>query len=128
MTISRFAQSRGKASRAAARIAIAAAFALVVAGPGIAERPAIAIAANQEAAATVEVANFAFAPASVTINAGESVAWVSRDSAPHTATGAAFDTGRLTSGQPVAVTFDTPGEYAYNCAIHASMAGTVVVQ
>jgi plastocyanin len=121
MTSSTFEQGRTKILRAAAAAAISAAFALVGA-------PIAGAATQQDAAATVEVANFAFAPGSVTISAGESVAWVNRDSAPHTATGAAFDTGRLTSGQPVAVTFDTPGEYAYNCAIHASMAGTVVVQ
>jgi plastocyanin len=84
--------------------------------------------AAQEPAATVEIRNFAFAPDSVTISAGQSVAWVNRDSAPHTATAAGFDTGRLSGDTPGVVTFDTAGEYPYNCGIHANMTGTVVVQ
>jgi plastocyanin len=113
------------------RLLIALALGATVAG-ALAGAPfptaASAVAVQPEAAATVEVANSAFAPDAVTIAAGQSVAWVSRDSIPHTATGVSFDTGRLTAGQPVVATFDTAGEYRYNCAIHPNMAGTVVVQ
>jgi plastocyanin len=84
--------------------------------------------AAQEPAATVEIRNFTFAPDSVTISAGQSVAWVNRDSAPHTATASGFDTGRLSGDTPGVVTFDTAGEYRYNCGIHSNMTGTVVVQ
>src|SRR3954447_3752369 len=35
----------------------------------------------------VTIQNFAFSPATIDINAGDTVTWTNRDSAPHTATG-----------------------------------------
>jgi plastocyanin len=92
----------------AAAITMVAAAALVLAlAPGI-ER------ARAQNSASVDIADFAFGPNSVTITAGGSVTWTNSDSAPHTATG---DGG----------SFDTPGTYTYFCAIHPDMTATVVV-
>jgi plastocyanin len=113
------------------RALVALALGLTLAGPVSSEPSSVAareLALQPEPAATVEVSNFTFAPDVVTIAAGQAVAWVSRDSVPHTATGAGFDSGRLATGQPAVVTFDTAGEYPYNCSIHSRMAGMVVVQ
>jgi plastocyanin len=107
-----------------------AAFALAVTlvRPFPGESVVAASALEQEPAAIVEISNFAFAPDTVTIAAGQSVAWVNRDSAPHTITAPGFDTGRLSGDTPGIVTFDTAGEFSYNCGIHASMAGTIIVE
>lgn len=79
---------------------------------------------------SVTIANFAFDPATVTVNVGDSVTWTNQDSTAHTATagGGSFDTGSIGAGQTATVTFDTAGTFAYVCSIHPQMAGTVVVQ
>lgn len=79
--------------------------------------------------APVSVANFAYAPATVTIKVGDSVKWTKGDSFDHTVTS---DTGAFASPNPMGTTytnpFAQPGTYKYHCEIHGpSMAGTVVV-
>jgi plastocyanin len=77
----------------------------------------------------VTIACFAFDPASVTVQVGDSVTWTNQDSTAHTATAAgAFDTGNIASGASATVTFDTAGTFAYACSIHPTMTATVVVQ
>jgi hypothetical protein len=60
---------------------------------------------------------------------GDSVTWTNRDSAAHTATasGGGFNTGTLKQGQSATHRFTTAGRFAYICAIHPNMKGTVVV-
>lgn len=94
------------------------------AGGFFSQRPA------EAANGSVSIAGFAFSPASVTINPGESVTWTHNDgTTPHTVTSntGAFDSGSLTGGGTFQQTFSTPGTFAYHCAIHPSMQGTVVV-
>jgi plastocyanin len=77
----------------------------------------------------VSIANFAFSPAEVTIKAGDTVTWTNNDSAPHTVTGADFDSGQLAQGATFSQTFPTAGSFSYKCTIHPSMApGKVTVQ
>ncbi len=78
----------------------------------------------------VTIAGFAFDPATVTIQVGDSVTWTNEDSAPHTATAGdgSFDTGQLGNGDSETVTFDAAGTFAYICSIHPQMAGSVVVE
>jgi plastocyanin len=90
----------------------------------------IAASAVLAADSSVTIAGFAFAPATVTIQVGDSVTWTNEDSTPHTATAGdgSFDTGQLANGDSEAVTFDTAGTFAYVCSIHPQMTGTVVVE
>jgi plastocyanin len=78
----------------------------------------------------VTIAGFAFTPATVTIQVGDSVTWTNEDSAPHTATAGdgSFDTGQLANGASGTATFDTAGTFAYVCSIHPQMTGSVVVE
>ena len=75
----------------------------------------------------VSIAGFAFAPVTVTVDVGDTVTWTNDDSTAHTATGDGFDTERLAPGQTASITFSTAGTFAYACAIHPQMRGTVVV-
>lgn len=75
----------------------------------------------------VEISNFAYSPADITVQAGDTVLWVNRETVPHTATGKGFDSGRLYEGQKFSHTFSTPGEYEYGCRFHPAMAGVVRV-
>ena len=78
----------------------------------------------------VTIAGFAFDPATVTIQVGDSVTWTNQDSEPHTATAedGSFDTGHLANGDSETVTFDTAGTFDYICSIHPQMTGSVVVE
>ncbi|HYR94482.1 MAG TPA: cupredoxin domain-containing protein [Methylomirabilota bacterium] len=90
-------------------------------------------AASPRAAATVNVTiqNFAFSPASVTVNVGDAIIWTNLDSASHSAvtitTG--FITAVLAQNQSTTMTFDRPGTFDYVCGVHGpSMRGTVIVR
>jgi plastocyanin len=80
--------------------------------------------------AQVVAKNLAFDPATVTIQAGESVTWTNQDSMNHTvvADNGEFESGALANGATFSFKFDQAGTYTYHCSIHPSMAGTVVVQ
>ena len=93
--------------------------------------PAASPAASPAAGATAEVtiADFAFDPAELRVAAGTTVTWTNRDSVPHTATAddGSFDTGAIDGGASASHTFDAPGTFAYICAFHPNMTGTVIV-
>ena len=78
----------------------------------------------------VEIKNFAFTPATLTVKVGDKVTWTNQDSASHTATADdnSFNTGVLTTGQSGSVTFSKAGTYTYHCTIHPGMKGTIVVE
>jgi plastocyanin len=81
------------------------------------------------AAAEVSLAGRAFQPADVTVPAGAAVRWLNDDSEGHTVTAVdgSFNSGVLTVGNEFTETFETPGSFAYFCAIHPEMRGTVTV-
>lgn len=87
--------------------------------------------ANEPAAAsaTVAIANFAFAPASLTVKAGDTVTWQNNDSAAHTiVSSGGFQSGVLNQGNVFSYTFSVPGQYQYYCGIHPSMKGAISVK
>lgn len=90
----------------------------------------LAIGSVSGADRTVAMSGFAFDPATVTVEVGDSVTWENQDGVGHTATGSAgaFDTGTVSGGQSATVTFDTAGTFAYVCSIHPTMQGSVVVE
>jgi plastocyanin len=90
--------------------------------------PTAAAPANPVATTSVDIANFAFSPAVITVRAGATVTWANRDEDAHTVaiTGAAVSKP-LQNGDTYAHTFAQPGRYAYICTIHPSMRGMVVV-
>jgi plastocyanin len=85
---------------------------------------------NGSASGQVVIKNFAYNPASMTIEAGDTVTWTNDDGVTHTVTAdnGEFDSGDLAPGKTFSFTFATAGTYPYHCSIHASMHGTVVVQ
>jgi amicyanin len=78
----------------------------------------------------VDIANFAFAPATLTIQVGDTVTWTNLDAVQHTATSTtgAFDSGLLDQNESYSFTFTQPGTYDYLCTPHPSMVGQIVVQ
>ena len=87
-------------------------------------------AARAQSDTTVTIANFAFSPGTITVQAGSTVTWVNNDSVAHTATGdnGEFDTGSIAPGGSATITFDTAGTFAYHCSIHPNMTASITVQ
>lgn len=69
-----------------------------------------------------------FQPATITVDAGQSITFVNLDDEAHTATGADFDTGIMQPGQLVTITIDEPGSFGYSCQIHPVMTGRIEVR
>jgi plastocyanin len=81
--------------------------------------------------ATVRIAGFAYGPRTLHVHPGTRVIWRNDDISNHTIT---FRGGRgplsindLQVGSRTSRTFLWPGRYAYVCALHPGMRGTVVV-
>jgi plastocyanin len=77
----------------------------------------------------VDIKNFAFSPATITVTAGSTVVWTDADSIQHDIT---FDGGSIASSvlnhkDTFSHTFPTAGTYHYICSIHPFMHGTVIV-
>lgn len=91
---------------------------------------AVSASAVMAANRNVQIADFAFGRASVTVREGDTVTWSNADEAPHTATAddGSFDTGVMDPGQSASVTFQNAGTYTYFCAIHPNMTARVVVR
>jgi len=102
---------------------------LTVAGATAALAVWIAAGSAFAADTPVTIADFAFAPGSVTIQVGDTVTFTNQDGTAHTARAVdgSFDTEDLDSGQASTITFGTAGTIDYMCAIHPQMTGTVVV-
>ncbi|MBI4216161.1 MAG: cupredoxin domain-containing protein [Chloroflexi bacterium] len=83
----------------------------------------------------VDLRNFAFQPASLTAKVGTAVIWTNRDTATtHTVTSTAtpegasgFDSGELLNGQTFRLTLGKVGRYTYQCILHPSMTGEIIV-
>lgn len=81
------------------------------------------------ASQTISVANFAFAPASLTINAGETITWQNSDAVAHTIVSPGlFSSPVLNQGGKFSYSFVTPGQFQYHCGIHPTMKGVIIVK
>lgn len=86
--------------------------------------------AQQPVAGTaVDITNFAFTPATLTVKVGDAVTWTNHDEEPHTvaADDGSFHSPGLGTNDKYTFTFTTPGSFSYICSIHPFMHGTVVV-
>ena len=74
--------------------------------------------------------DYAFKPAKLTIQAGDSVEFINEDPEAHTATQSArggFDTGDLPIKVSKTLTFEKPGTYTYGCEYHPVMEAVIEV-
>ena len=133
-----------KTSTASTTLALLAAFALIAAtgcpSPASAGQSANsenALRQSESAASkvvTVEIRDFKFEPATVTVHEGDTVEWKNDDSVPHTATEddegkkPAFDSGSLQTGAAWRYVARKKGTYNYICTFHPNMQGTLIVQ
>ena len=77
----------------------------------------------------VEMRDVAFAPAQLSVRAGDSVAWRNGDIVAHTATSEedGFDVDVPPGGEGSAV-MARPGTFGYTCRYHPNMTGRIVVE
>jgi amicyanin len=82
-----------------------------------------------QSSVSVDIVNFAFSPATVTVAVGTTITWTNKDDAPHTVTSnsGAFNSGTLQRNKSFQFKFDTAGTFDYHCAIHPFMTAKVVV-
>ncbi len=78
---------------------------------------------------SVSIEDFFFSPSTVKVHVGDTVGWINRGKAPHSATAndGSFDTGVLKPGQSRSHTFRQAGTFTYFCTVHPNMHGTVIV-
>jgi plastocyanin len=80
----------------------------------------------------IEIDNFSFSPATLTVTAGTKVTWTNHDDIPHTVVSG--DDPRLFKSPPLdtddaySFVFAKPGTYQYFCSIHPKMIGTIIVK
>jgi plastocyanin len=79
---------------------------------------------------SVQIRNFAFAPALLVVARGTTVTWTNSDEDPHTVTAGnkAFHSTALDTDDKYSFTFNTPGEFAYFCSLHPHMTGKIIVR
>ena len=80
--------------------------------------------------ATIDIDNFAFAPATLTVAAGTTVTWKNEDDSPHRIgdKNGTFKSAALDTDDTFSHTFAAPGEYPYICTIHPYMVGKIIVK
>ena len=80
--------------------------------------------------ATVDIDNFAFTPAALTVTAGTTVTWKNEDDSPHRIgdKNGTFKSAALDTDDSFSHTFAAPGEYRYICTIHPYMVGKIIVK
>lgn len=91
-------------------------------------------AAGQAAATArmqvVQIRNFAFVPAIVTVQPGTTVTWTNADEDPHSvvANDKGFRSRALDTGDSYSFTFTKAGDYGYFCSLHPHMTGKIIVK
>jgi plastocyanin len=88
-------------------------------------------AASSSSPQAVKIVDYTYKPADLTVAAGTTVEFTNKDSTPHTATSkqsGAFETGSIDTGKSAEVKLEKPGTYAYYCAFHPFMKGTITVK
>lgn len=88
--------------------------------------------AMTETEVSIEVKDFAFSPATITVKPGAKISVTNQDSVGHTLTsddGKSFDTKLVAQGQSATITAPTtPGSYPFHCTPHPYMKGILVVK
>jgi plastocyanin len=107
-------------------VALAGLLALVLSACGASDASPAATAGDNDGR-TVVIEDLAFAPETLTVEAGDTVTWVWRDgSINHDVSGDDFESEVMSEGT-FRHRFDDPGTYDYVCTLHPNMMGTIEV-
>ncbi len=78
----------------------------------------------------VEIQNFAFVPADLSVPSGTTVTWTNHDDVAHTVSaddGTTFDSGAFGAGMTFQFVAGPPGTHTYFCRIHPFMRATLTI-
>lgn len=79
----------------------------------------------------IDIKEFKYRPATITVRAGATVTWINRDEEVHTVTSPEASFGSspaLEKDERFTRRFTTPGTYQYFCALHPYMKAVIVVK
>lgn len=76
----------------------------------------------------ITIQSFAFVPATLEVRVGDTIEWINRDFAPHTATARNGDwtTVAIENDATGRVIVTKPGTHAYFCKFHPSMTAAII--
>jgi plastocyanin len=79
---------------------------------------------------TVSMKDKKFAPAGLTIKAGDTVVWTNNDEHDHTvvADDGSFKSGNIGAGDTFRHEFKKKGKHGYSCTYHPRMKGSITVE
>jgi plastocyanin len=132
----RYSCAAGQVARRAA-LAGGALLGFLLMGTATEESAAVAAMGNSPggpmvpaASARVEIKDYEYLPATLTVPSGTTVTWTSHDDEPHTVTSSekVFASPGLDADETFSYTFATPGTYTYYCTLHPHMTGTITVK
>lgn len=114
--------------RAAAVVAALSALPVARAAP-TPEPPARAVPRTH----TVTIKGMVFVPATLEVSIGDTIEWVNADFVPHTATAIVdgskvFDSGVLPANASWTYVASKAGTFPYDCLLHPTMKGTLIVR
>jgi plastocyanin len=91
---------------------------------------ASAVHETKPSSTVINIDNFSFSPATLTISAGTSVTWTNHDDIPHTIVehDRKFKSKGLDTDDSFSYTFSEAGTYEYFCGLHPKMVGKIVVE
>lgn len=89
-----------------------------------------AVLAAGEPKRTVEIVDFGFRPATITVARGTKVEFENEGAVAHTVSrnGGGFNSGRIAPGKTFSLRFKAAGTFRFHCRIHPDMRGKIVVQ
>ncbi len=78
----------------------------------------------------VEITGFKFIPESLSVKAGDTIKWINKDIAPHTATAddMSFDTGELKQNESRSITVSSDQTISYFCRFHPAMKASLIFE
>lgn len=108
---------------------IAAALAASLHGSGVSAQEATPAPMSPATEMTVTIANQAFTPHTIVVATGATITWKNDDSMAHTVHSQEgwFDSGNIAPGATFVWQAGKPGTFRYNCDIHPTMEGVVIV-
>jgi plastocyanin len=89
-----------------------------------------AVARAEPPGTQVQIRDFHFLPAEISVAPGTRVTWTNEDDDAHTVVSETglFRSAALDTHDSFQFTFDKPGVYHFSCSLHPKMVGTVVVR
>lgn len=86
--------------------------------------------ANMSKRHVIEITGFSFQPQNLIVSVGDTIVWINKDVAPHTATAndTSWDTGEIKENVIGTLVVNKPEEREYFCSFHPVMRGRLIVR